>query len=492
VWRHEGGLRVEPAVPEALRALLAVAHRGAQDPGGTYRVVAAPLLLGGVKLDGDRPALYTRPALEPVVRHALAAAGYRIERIGRPPRPLPDPQLGELARLGPVDHGLLRLVQRHEWGLVRYGSGPIDPAWFVAQITLGWPELKVAAVARRHDDVLQFAERLRAFLPAVTVLAGRGCPTTVERVVACTYQALGHAVHQAFDIAWLDLLVALDGVEATLAVPMSWLARGVRARMYGLVAADVNPAPLDRDHMSCLFGFAEVSIPRHGHRERPVRVLRHPIRGGMRLPPGLAGVALRRRGLWRHRVRNSQAARLAAACAAGTAHEVLGPAAADAPPGVVVLASNVEHAVDLAARLPEDWLLCADWGACEAGLTPDQVRLLHRPTTPFRAGPLYAVTTTAVLANLDLSCAGVLMRADGGTGLPPLAPAQLVEPDDGPARPLFLVDFDDRHHPLLRRWARERREAYAERGWYDVGADPIRKRVEAFVAGRPGGRSCRE
>jgi hypothetical protein len=56
----------------------------------------------------------------------------------------------------------------------------------------------------------------------------------------------------------------------------------------------------------------------------------------------------------------------------------------------------------------------------------------------------------------------------------------------------LLVDFDDRHHPLLRRWARERREAYAERGWYDVGADPVQKRVEAFVAGRPGGRSCRE
>jgi hypothetical protein len=135
LWRHGAGLRIEPPAPEALRALLAVAHRGAQAPGGTYRVVAAPLLLGGVKVDGDMPALYTRPALEPVVRHALAAAGYRIERIGRPPRPLPDPQLGRLARLGPVDHGLLRLVQEHEWGRPRTrparstppGSSPKSP-----------------------------------------------------------------------------------------------------------------------------------------------------------------------------------------------------------------------------------------------------------------------------------------------------------------------------------------------------------------------------
>jgi hypothetical protein len=491
VWRHEGGLRIEPAAPEALRALLAVTHRGAQAPGGTYRVVTAPLLLGVVKLDGDRPAVYTRPALEPVVHHALGAAGYRIERIGRPPRPLPDPQLGRLARLGPVDHGLLRLVQQHEWGLVRYAAGPVDPAWLVAEVALAWPQLKVAAVARRHDDVLQFAKRLRAFLPGVTVLAGRGCPTTVERVIVSTYQGLGHGAHQAFDLAWVDLLVALDGVEATLTLAMSWLARAVRTRMYGLVAADVNPAPLDRDHMVCLFGFAEAVIPRHGCRERAVQVMPHPIRGGMPLPPGLTGVPLQRRGLWRHRVRNSQAARLAAAFAAGTAQTVLGPAAADALPGVVVLAANAEHALALAAKLPDDWLLLAGSDLYEEGLTPEQVRLLHRPMSPFRAGPLYAVVTPAVLPHLDLSCAGALLRADGGQGLP-LAPEQLVERDDGPARPLLLVDFDDRHHPVLRRWARRRREAYAERGWYDVGADPVQQRVEAFVAGRPGGRACRE
>jgi hypothetical protein len=90
-----------------------------------------------------------------------------------------------------------------------------------------------------------------------------------------------------------------------------------------------------------------------------------------------------------------------------------------------------------------------------------------------------------VLANLDLSCAGVLVRADGGVGPPPLAPAQLIEPDDGPARPLLLLDFDDRHHPELRRRTRLRREAYAERGWLAPGVDPVRARVERFLATRP-------
>jgi hypothetical protein len=87
--------------------------------------------------------------------------------------------------------------------------------------------------------------------------------------------------------------------------------------------------------------------------------------------------------------------------------------------------------------------------------------------------------------NVDLSSAGVLVRAEGGVGLPPLAPEQLVEPDDGPARPLLLLDFDDRHHPLLRRRAALRRRAYAERGWLAPGVDPVEARVQQFLDSRP-------
>jgi hypothetical protein len=70
-------------------------------------------------------------------------------------------------------------------------------------------------------------------------------------------------------------------------------------------------------------------------------------------------------------------------------------------------------------------------------------------------------------------------------GLPPLAPTQLIEPDEGDARPLLVADFDDRHHPQLRRRARLRRQAYAGRGWFAPGVAPVRARVEQFLASRP-------
>jgi hypothetical protein len=88
-----------------------------------------------------------------------------------------------------------------------------------------------------------------------------------------------------------------------------------------------------------------------------------------------------------------------------------------------------------------------------------------------------------VLPHLDRP--GVLVRADGGVGLPPLAPEQLTERDDGPAWPLLLVDFDDRGHPQLRRRARLRWQAYLERGWLAPGVDLVQARVEQFLATRP-------
>ena len=53
-------------------------------------------------------------------------------------------------------------------------------------------------------------------------------------------------------------------------------------------------------------------------------------------------------------------------------------------------------------------------------------------------------------------------------------------------RPLLVVDLDDRHHPRLRQWVRQRWVAYMERGWVVDSVGPA-TRVERFLAGRPKG-----
>jgi hypothetical protein len=321
---------------------------------------------------------------------------------------------------------------------------------------MAWPELTIAAVARRHDDARMFADRLRAFLPAVTVLAGRGCPTTVERVTVSTYQGLACASHKVFDVAWVDIVVALDGVEATLAVAMSWLSRAVRARLYGLLAADVNPAPLDRDLMTCLFGFAQAFVPRHGCHERLVRVAHLSVAGGAALPAGLGVLPLKRQGLWHDGLRNRLLAGLARAARGGDHVRLrrLCPSAADALAGlpaanVLVLAENVEHALALSRRL-RGWPVLAGDAVYGRGLPREGRRLLRAGPVSRQPEEVFQVVTADALPDIALDRVDVLVRADGGVGLPPLRPGQLVQPD-GDGRPLLVVDPTDRHHPLLRR-----------------------------------------
>jgi hypothetical protein len=458
-------------------------------PGGGLRVAAAPVCLSRERPGADGPALCLPAGLGPAVRETLRRAGCRVEDRGQAPPPLPPPDLTRRGWFGAVDRTLLDAVRHHDRGLVRYGPG-VDPALLIAEVALAWPGLTVTVPVARRADARGLGRSLRALLPDVSVVTGQGCPAEVGRVVVATFAGLGNTAryrlpgYRMFDISWTDIVIALDALEATSRVARGCLGHAARARVYGLLPLDARPSPLQGDLLRALFGFQEALLPRHGYRERSVVVLRHKVRGGMPLPPGLAGVALLRRGVWQHAVRNRQAARIAAACAAGAAQAVLGPAAADAPPGAVVLAANAEHALALAARLPEeDWLLIASSDAHEAGLTADQVRLLNRPVGPFQPTAVRTITTPAVLPNLDRP--GVLVRADGGVGLPALAPEQLVERDDGPVWPLLLVDFDDRGHPQLRRRARLRWQAYLERGWFAPGVDPVQARVEQFLATRP-------
>jgi hypothetical protein len=79
----------------------------------------------------------------------------------------------------------------------------------------------------------------------------------------------------------------------------------------------------------------------------------------------------------------------------------------------------------------------------------------------------------------------VLVRADGGVGLPALGSMELTEPNSEPVRLLLVVDVDDRHHPVLRRRSRSRREAYDRRGWFAPGVEPVQARVNEFLATRP-------
>jgi hypothetical protein len=439
-------------------------------------------------LEGPRPpACEFWAALEPVVREVLSRAGYPVRAGGRPLPELPAPDLAGLGRLGFADAVLLDAVRRHEQAVVRYGPA-VDVSRLLAQVALAWPSATLAVVTRRTDEARALRDRLRRLGVEAVAVTGRRTPAEVGRVAVGTPAGMAHTPVQ---FEWRTIVVAVDGVEATGKDYLLALRFAPRARLFGLLPADARPSPLERDLMTSFFGFAEVVVPRHGHRERPVQVVSYPITGGPTLPAALGGVALNRAGMWHHHLRNRVVARVARAFFTGDADAVrrlFGPGVTAAgAPGVAVLVDNVEQALGVARRLP-DWDVFTGPEVHEGGLGAGRRRVLHRPLDPLSAAPLHAVVTAAACPTLYLAGVDVLVRADGGLGLPPLTAEQLSEPDDAPARPLLVVDFLDRHHPALRRRSRRRRQAYDARGWFAPGVDPVAARVDEFLETRRQGR----
>ena len=157
---------------------------------------------------------------------------------------------------------------------------------------------------------------------------------------------------------------------------------------------------------------------------------------------------------------------------------------------VLILVEGVEHALNLANFLPS-WPVIVGDGVIQYGLDSNQLRLLAERQA-------MRVTTGRVIATLaglerpgalDLNTVDVLVWAGAGKHIPPL-PAKMLISSQAQARGLLLVDFQDRHHPKLRRWSRLRREACLDAGWIGPGSDPVQARIGRFLA-RLAGRRAR-
>ena len=150
---------------------------------------------------------------------------------------------------------------------------------------------------------------------------------------------------------------------------------------------------------------------------------------------------------------------------------------------MLILVENVEHALALTQRLP-GWRLRTGADVIEDGLSRGRREVLakRRALKPRRGR---TITTFAGLDRLDVTKYDVLIRADGGRDLPAALTSKLSTKWDSPSS-LVLIDYVDRHHPVLRRYSRERRKGYAARGW-SVDGQPVPTDVEPLSS--PAGRT---
>jgi hypothetical protein len=181
----------------------------------------------------------------------------------------------------------------------------------------------------------------------------------------------------------------------------------------------------------------------------------------------LEGLAYKRAAYWHNTARNQVISVLAASLAAGHLQplwehgllldepedlfELLGH-----PPRVAVLVESLEHARELQRHL-------AGWTVCTTHTTQDNREISRAAAHPAAAMNAGHIVTIAYAAQHGLA-ADFVVRANGGTGLPPIKnfpPPRKGEDNSA----IYLIDFTDDFDSRTRREAISRQHAYQSRGW---------------------------
>lgn len=490
IHRHGQYCNVIPAVRQLDRYLYTIRHELVDDGSGRERLMPVPYPLIWAKKD-SRGTRYCQcfAGLEPLVEELLGRLGLLTRLTGKRSRVLPPPEQAGLARFEDVDRAVLDLVRRHDRGLIRYDPTDVEVARLIAQIAQAWKKARIVVATTRVADARELRRRLLEYYPKASLFTHRRNGYHASRITVATYGSLGAG---PIAIERRTILIATDPADLFSSpgiAAVEGLRDAARARVYGLLPEDVQLAPHLRSLVTALFGMAEAHVPKHGHSRRPVDVAFTRIVGGGRVPDQRDDLSLKRSALWKHPLRNRRVARLFADLVLGEIDRLVEqfPDLAELDRGrlrgrAVLLVENVEHGLELARLLPGVPLVADADSAWQEDLSPERRTFLKAVRPKGRPTKDSIIVTGAALAKAGRF--DVLVRADGGTGLPPIPREHLVAPYGRDAR-LLLIDFDDRHHPAPRRWSRARREAYVGQGWAVAGQRQLSP-LELFLAARPG------
>ena len=491
VERRGQAIVVQPPCAEVFAVLQTTKHVYASLHGLGCRTLKVARDLFTVVDDFGGPQTILPAGLESVAMHLLERAGFEVSYSNEtllPPRAIPLPDVVAARRLGPVHRAMLELVHDHDRGLVRYKAGAVRPARLIAQVALAFPDMTIAVAAKRRADVRRLGRLLRKHLAGMVDVVDGPAPKRLKRVVVTTFLGLGEP---AVEIEKLDILIIPDAAEALEANARLAIPHAERATLFGFLEIGRHLAPYDLDWLGAVFGVEEIFIPRHGFIRRPVEVVAVKFAGGQRLATDLETVSIKVLAVWQHGLRNRRLAALARALANGD-HQRLEAeypavsarlAGRAGPLKVAVLVENIEHALAIAERLP-DWPIVAGFHVATVGLPSRLAGLLAQRKWDGAGTPTHAIVTMAMLERSGLEKLDVLVRGDGGQNVPPALDSIVIRASMSNRRPLLVVDLDDRHHPRLRQWARQRQTAYIERGWVVDSVGPT-TRVERFLASRP-------
>lgn len=334
-----------------------------------------------------------------------------------------------------------------------------------------YPDAEHLVVVPGRDVLQQAREHFAEFVAEGdlgVVGDGRREP---KRVTICTIQSLAKAPMQYRpDFLWVDEAHGTTGDEWQRAI----LAAGRRARVFGLSGSWVDRFDGAHARYEALYGSVIFKITQPETvalgLTTPVRVLWHDVALAKNPIADLkADHAVRRHGVTRNKARND--------IIAGVAN--LYPA--DMP--VLILVANVEHALELAARLP-DFRICAGslderWEESFVGegrVAADRIAVTPREqkalVARFMAGEQPKLIGTGKLGTgFSPDALSVLIRADAAASATRARqwPNRTCRIHQESGKEFAVVhDLLDQFDERVQRWAHARQREYDEMGFTQI------------------------
>lgn len=504
LFRRGQLLEIIPPVEGLISEFLSVEHVGCASKKKGFYLKQQPLSLVWTNKDhfGNK-GLETFAGLEPQIRAYLDTVNQPYVLSGERPKPLSSDTLNEIRGSKPSDRLLLQFVETHERGIVWYRDPNVDIAWIIVQIALAHPEERILVLVTRNHDAYLLYRRIRRVFKKVSLVKTGHDPEHVKRIVVTTRSGMKKRITK---IDEQTLFICVNPTEILIPERKSslkswrktfdpddaldlyrlsqrsggnpWLPY-LNGRFYGLLRSDVLIAPQEKDLLNAVFGPHGLLLQKHGCRDRTVHVVTWKYRGRQVSDHNGSTLDMKRRLIWRDRLRNRLIAKIAKAIAASDHHTLASSFESPVPKlfeklgeRVVILTENVEHAAQLHDRL-SDWPIVAGKEVETSGLNPKVKAAIEAGRNPGAKLMQDVLVTPDGFA--DLGPVGVLIRADAGIGLPPVPPGFYVVDDEIPSTTTIvddevpstvtIVDVKDLHHPYLRRLSKSRKVAYQRRCW---------------------------
>ncbi|HEX4144793.1 MAG TPA: hypothetical protein VHY91_14915 [Pirellulales bacterium] len=473
-----------PAIDRILSHLTVPTHKLTGTPGGVFQIQRAwvPVYHNQIALklpDGSRLQSrgYLRTGLAPVLQHLLAVNQIPHGSLSAGLSDIGQPEYTWVGVRHRPDYEFLEFVGRSPGGLVLYEPGRVDPAQLVVQVALAFPRARIVVGTTLIAEAKDCANRLRQHFSQVQLRINNWEPYRTSRIVVSLYNKMGSGT---VALEERDIFIATQADEVISEIGDMIYPRLERARLFGFLPWNAQIAPVDERELAAWFGLGRVVIPEHGCRIRDVEYAFLDNRFRESAEPSADHFELRRKHVWQGKVRNGRILEVARAIEQGdrgflesNLPAVVPLLPTDRSPGVLITAHAEEHAENLLRNLP-------DWGGdadLEAGFCPHEQNSLSRPGRRFVSGR--SVVDPSKITRQLLEGVDVLVRADGGTGLP-LRIGQLIDPVEQRRR-LLVVDFRDGGDPVLRRWSRYREDAYRQHEWYEAGVNRTAQQAKSWL-----------